>query len=306
MVTHFIELELFQTDQLKQLLDESAKLKQLYKTGGRDTSLAGKTMLMLFEKPSSRTRVSFQAGMTQLAGSAIYIRPEDIGGLGKREPIRDLARVLNGYVDVIVARTFSHESILELAKHATIPVINALSDLAHPCQAMADILTIQEHFGSLEGLKLAYVGDGNNVARSLAVVCIKLGLHLALATPKNYSLPQDFLTRMNNLPAPGKISSHTDPHQAVANADVIYTDTWTSMGQEAEKQQRIKNFAGYQVNSTLLSLAAKHAKVMHCLPAYRDLEITDEVIESDQSIVFEQAENRLHFQRALLKHLLSL
>jgi len=300
---HFLEISDYSTDELEMLLEKSEELKQLYLSGGRDTSLAGKTMAMLFEKPSSRTRISFEVGMAQLDGTSIYIRPEDIGGLGKREPIRDLGRVLRGYVDVIVARTFSHESVLELAEHAETPVINALTDRAHPCQAMADMLTIREHLGSLDGVKLAYAGDGNNVARSLALACIRLGLHLSLACPDGYALPSDFVASLAQEQGEGTITCHTDPAAAVKNADIVYTDTWTSMGQEDEKNQRIRDFAGYQVNAELMAAASKDAKVMHCLPAYRGLEITDDIIESPQSIVFDQAENRLHFQRALLRRL---
>jgi len=301
MTRHFLTLRDYSSDELHFLLQEASRMKQLYKTGGRDVCLAGKNMVLLFEKPSSRTRISFQVAMSQLGGNAIYIRPEDIGGLGRREPIKDLARVLNGYVDLIVARTFTHEAVVELASYSIVPVINALTDLSHPCQAMADMLTIQEHFGRLQGIKLAYVGDGNNVAYSLAIASKRLGLHLALASPAKYTLNPDFLAQLDG---PGRISCTTQPMDAVKDADVIYTDTWVSMGQEAEKEQRIKDFAGYQVNRQLLEAAANRAKIMHCLPAYRGLEITDEVMESPQSIIFAQAENRLHFQRALIKHLL--
>ena len=304
MVRHFLELADYSSEELKMLLERSAELKKLYRSGGEDLSLAHKSMVLMFEKPSSRTRISFQVAMTQLDGSSVYIRPEDIGGLGQREPIRDLARVLNGYVDVIVVRTFTHESVLELAKHATVPVINALTDLAHPCQAMADMLTIQEHCGALEGLKLVYVGDGNNVARSLAVACIRLGVQFCISSPKKYSLCDEFVEKINKQATTGGVSWVEDPFEAVKEASVIYTDTWTSMGQEAEKEQRSRDFRDYQVNTALMEAAGNQAKVMHCLPAYRDCEITDEVIESSQSIVFDEAENRLHFQRALLKYLL--
>ena len=302
---HFLELSDYSAGELETLLNLSAELKRLYGDGGRDVCLTGKTMAMLFEKPSSRTRISFEVAMAQLGGASIYIKPEDIGGLGKREPIRDLGRVLKGYVDVIVARTFAHESVVELAKHAQKPVVNALTDRAHPCQAMADMLTIREHLGSLAGVKLAYVGDGNNVARSLAVACIRLGLHFSVASPAGYALPDDFVAGLADQEGTGTVACHREPGAAVADADVVYTDTWTSMGQESEKEQRVKHFAGYQVNAELMAVAAKDAKVMHCLPAYRGLEITDEVIESGQSIVFDQAENRLHFQRALLRFLLT-
>lgn len=306
MTKHFISIEDYTSDQLHLLLDQSAQLKELYRNGGRDLCLTGKTMVMLFEKPSSRTRFSFQVGFTQLGGDVIYTRPEDIGGpLGRREPIKDITRVLNGYVDAIVARTFAHQTLLELARYATVPVINALSDMAHPCQAMADMLTIREHFGVLEGVTLAYIGDANNVTYSLAMACGRLGLKMIIAVPTKYAFDDETMDRLRGRGASGQLFSTTDPYEAVKNADVIYTDTWTSMGQEADKEQRIKDFQGFQVDRGLLDAAPENAKVMHCLPAYRGLEITDEVIESPQSIVFDQAENRLHFQRALLKYLLT-
>jgi len=306
MAKHFISIEDYTSDQLHLLLDQSAQLKKLYRSGGRDLCLTGKTMVMLFEKPSSRTRFSFQVGFTQLGGDVIYTRPEDIGGpLGRREPIKDITRVLNGYVDAIVARTFAHQTVLELARYATVPVINALSDMAHPCQAMADMLTIREHFGVLEGVTLAYIGDANNVTYSLAMACGRLGLKMIIAVPTKYAFDDETMDRLRRRGASGQLVSTTDPYEAVKNADVIYTDTWTSMGQEDDKQQRIKDFQGFQVDRALLDAAPENAKVMHCLPAYRGLEITDEVIESPQSIVFDQAENRLHFQRALLKYLLT-
>ena len=285
------------------LLEETRVLKQLYREGGRDLCLSGKNMALLFEKPSCRTRISFQVAWAQLGGSNIYIRPEDIGGLGRREPIKDLARVLNGYVDVIVARTYTHKSVTELAQHATVPVVNALTDLAHPCQAMADMLTIQEHLGRLEGVRLAYVGDGNNVALSLALACGRLGLTFVMASPEKYTFGEEVRRRLYSQMAAEQLILMTDPVEAVRGADIVYTDTWTSMGQEGEKEQRIQDFEGYQVNRSLMEAAGAEARVMHCLPAYRGLEITDDVIESSQSIVFDQAENRLHFQRALLKYL---
>jgi len=241
--------------------------------------------------------------MADLGGHAIYLKPEDIGIIGQREPAKDMARVLSRYVDGLMARTFAHETIVELARYASVPVVNALSDWSHPCQAMADMLTIQEHGGRLEGLKLAYIGDGNNVARSLALACGKLGLAFVIASPPGYELDEASLTAANN--DAGSARQMTDPAEAVVEADIIYTDTWVSMGQEEEKQQRIRDFQGYQVNAELLAKAPARAKVMHCLPAYRGMEITDDVAESDRSIIFDQAENRLHFQRALLKELMS-
>jgi ornithine carbamoyltransferase len=290
-------------DQLNELLVLSHDLKKLYKTGGRDLCLTGKVLAMLFEKTSLRTRVSFQIAMHDLGGMAMYMKPDDIGVIGQREPAKDMARVLARYVSGIMARTFAHETIVELDRWSTVPVINALSDWSHPCQAMADMMTIQEHLGRLNGLKLAYIGDGNNVARSLAFASAKFGLKYVVASPPKYELDDETFSVVNKM-SPGCAEQTHDPVAAVKGADVIYTDTWVSMGQEAEKQQRLRDFAGFAVDETLMSHAPK-AKVMHCLPAYRGYEISDGVAESPNSIIFDEAENRLHFQRALLKKLLT-
>jgi len=300
----FISIETCSSDELNELLALSANLKNIYKSGGRDVCLAGKTLAMVFEKSSLRTRISFQVAMTDLGGNGIYLKPSDIGLIGKREPAKDMARVFSRYVDGIMARTFSHEAIIELARYASVPVINALSDWTHPCQAMADMLTIQEHRGELKGLKIAYIGDGNNVARSLAFACAKFGMKLAIASPAKYELDEESITSANTI-CPDCVVQLSDAEQAVKDAAAVYTDTWVSMGQEDEKQQRIADFEGFQVNSELMSKAPSDALVLHCLPAYRGLEITDEVTESENSVIFDQAENRLHFQRALLKHLMS-
>jgi ornithine carbamoyltransferase len=300
----FLSINEYSAEQLKELLQESSELKKLYKAGGRDLCLSGKTLAMLFEKPSLRTRISFQVAMTDLGGNAIYVKPEDIGGIGKREPIKDMARVLSRYVDGIMARTFEHRTVTELAAFATVPVINALTDFSHPCQAMADMLTIQEHCGKLEGVKIAFIGDGNNVARSLAFGCAKLGMKMVVASPAGYQLDAESIQKANQISA-DSVSQTSDPAQAVLDADIIYTDTWVSMGQEDEKQKRLSDFAGFQVNAELLKKAPADAKIMHCLPAHCGFEITDEVIDSPNSIIFDQAENRLHFQRALLKKLIS-
>ena len=289
---------------LRELLRSSARLKSLYSVGGNDLCLTGKVLAMLFEKPSLRTRISFHVAMTELDGGAIYVKPEDIGGIGKREPVRDMARVLGRYVDGIMARTFEHSTITELAKFADVPVINALTDWLHPCQAMADVLTMQEHCEDLKGLKIAFIGDGNNVARSLAFASAKLGMKMVLATPPGYQLDAESIQKANKIAADTVIQTN-NPAQAVAGANIVYTDTWVSMGQEAEKQKRCADFAGFQVNAELLKAAPPDAKIMHCLPANRGLEITDDVVESPNSIIFDQSENRLHFQRALLKKLLS-
>jgi ornithine carbamoyltransferase len=301
---HFIGISSCTTEQLNELLELSISLKKLYKSGGRDLCLCGKSLAMLFEKPSLRTRMSFQIAMADLGGYPIYVKPEDIGGIGKREPIKDIGRVLSRYVNGIMARTFEHNTVVELSKFSSIPVINALTDHSHPCQAMADILTIQEHFGKLAGIKLAYIGDGNNVARSLAYACAKLGLKMTIASPATYELDTEAINNANTI-SKDCVTQMRNPVEAVAGADVVYTDTWVSMGQEDEKQQRIAAFAGYQVNAELLKHAPNHAKIMHCLPAYRGLEISDEAMESPNSIVFDESENRLHFQRALLKKLMS-
>ncbi len=300
---HFLCISDCTLEQLEELLEMSSQLKKLYKGGGLDVCLAGKVLAMVFEKPSLRTRISFQVAMSDLGGSAIFIRPEDIGGVGKREPIKDMARVLSRYVDGIMARTFDHKTITELAQYSTVPVINALTDWSHPCQAMADVLTIKEHLGRLAGVKIAYIGDGNNVARSLAIAAAKFGMKMVIASPKGYELDWGTIEKANIVKA-GSVEQLKDPKEAVKGADVVYTDTWVSMGQEDEKKKRIKAFKGFQVNSELLD-ASPAAKIMHCLPAYRGLEITDEVVESPNSIIFDQSENRLHFQRALVKKLMS-
>ncbi len=292
------------TEFLKDLLRISVRLKRLYRYGSSENSLAGKTLAMLFEKPSLRTRISFQVAMTDLGGHVIYVKPEDIGGIGKREPVKDLARVLSRYVNAIMARTFEHSVVTDLAKYATVPVINALTDWSHPCQAMADVLTMEEHFDETKGLKIAFIGDGNNVARSLAFAAAKFGMKLTIASPAGYELDKETIEQSNHILA-DCVRQIRDPVEAVKDANVIYTDTWVSMGQENEKQKRINDFKGYQVDMKLMQAAPQSVKIMHCLPAYRGYEITDEVVESPNSIIFDQAENRLHFQRALLKKLLT-
>jgi len=299
----FLSIASSSIDELEGLLQKSRELKKLYKGGERDVALAGRSLAMLFEKPSLRTRISFQVAMTELGGSAIYVKPEDIGGIGKREPVKDMARVLGRYVDGIMARTFEHNTILQLAEYAQVPVINALTDWLHPCQAMADVLTISEHLERIEEVRIAFVGDGNNVARSLAMACGKLGMQMVVASPAGYELDQASIDQANEF-GPDSVSQTNDPAQAVSRADVIYTDTWVSMGQEAEKQKRRQDFAGFEVNSSLVGKAPAGVKIMHCLPAYRGFEISDEIVESANSIMFDQAENRLHFQRALLHELL--
>jgi ornithine carbamoyltransferase len=298
---HFTAIADCTPEELNHVMDVSFRLKdQLKRTGRNDPVLAGKTLAMIFEKPSLRTRVSFAVGMTQLGGSGLLLRQEEVG-LDTREPLKDVARVLSSMCDGIMARTFEHDKVLNLAKWSSVPVINGLTDYSHPCQAMADLMTLMEHFGrDLRGRTLAYVGDGNNVARSLAVACGKFGLRFVLASPGSYALPSEDVDRiMSHVPDLDFVVTD-DPVEGVRDADCIYTDTWVSMGQEAEKARRVKDFAGFQVDEKLLAAAPRHAVVLHCLPAYRGLEISDAVMESPRSLVFPEAENRLHAQKGLM------
>ena len=272
---HFTAIADCTPQELNHVMDVAFRLKdQLKRTGRNDPILAGKTLAMIFEKPSLRTRVSFAVGMTQLGGSGLLLRQEEVG-LDTREPLKDVARVLSGMCDGIMARTFEHDKVLNLAKWSSVPVINGLTDYSHPCQAMADLMTLMEHFGrDLRGRTLAYVGDGNNVARSLAVACGKFGLRFVLASPGSYALPQEDVDRiMSHVPDLDFVVTD-DPVDGVRDADCIYTDTWVSMGQEAEKARRVKDFAGFQVDEKLLAAAPRHAVVLHCLPAYRVYEIS--------------------------------
>jgi len=268
-------------------------------------SLPEKTIAMIFEKPSLRTRMTFQVGINQLGGHAIYLTQQDIE-LGGRESVADVARNLERWVDGIVARTYKHETIVELARNASIPVINALSDREHPCQALTDLYTIMEKKRGLAGLRVAYIGDGNNVCNSLVLLAATLGVQLTVASPSGYRPDEEIIAAADARRADSKarISFTDDPLKAVEGADVVYTDVWVSMGDEAEAEQRLRSFARYQVNAELMRAAKKDAVVMHCLPARRGLEITDEVMDGPQSIVFDQAENRLHVQKALLVSLL--
>lgn len=267
--------------------------------------LAGKTLALIFQKPSNRTRVSFAVGMYQLGGNSIYLGPEEIS-LGVRESIKDVAKTLSRYVDGIVLRTFAHQNILEMAKYSNVPVINGLSDHSHPCQALADIYTIIEKLKGTKGVVLAYVGDGNNVCNSLIYAAAKLGINMNIATPQGYEPDKGVLEGTKGIAALRKSSLNlfNHPEAAVKNADVIYTDVWVSMGQEKEAEQRKEIFKAFQVNAQLVKLAKKDALVMHCLPAHRGEEITEEVLDSSHSVVFDQAENRMHVQKAILIKLL--
>ncbi|HAH21961.1 MAG: ornithine carbamoyltransferase [Omnitrophica WOR_2 bacterium GWF2_43_52] len=282
------------------LTDELKKDKSKYAE-----SLKGKTLALIFQKPSNRTRVSFAVGMFQLGGLGIYLAPDEIN-LGVRETIQDVARTLSRYVDGIVLRTFEHRNVEELAKYASIPVINGLSDLSHPCQGLADLYTIREKLGSFKGLTLAYVGDGNNVTHSLLYGCSRAGLNITIATPEKFEPDAGVVKQAKAFASlsGAKIQLCYKASEACKNADVIYTDVWTSMGREKEAAKRRKIFRSFQVNKKLLSLAKKHCLIMHCLPAHRGEEITDEAIDSQNSVVFDQAENRLHVQKAILIKLL--
>jgi ornithine carbamoyltransferase len=283
------------------LLADAVELKNC---GWMDT-LQGKSLALLFEKPSLRTRVSFELAMKQLGGESLYLSPQEVG-LGKREAVADVARVLERYVDVVAVRTFSHARLEELAQNCHIPVINALSDGEHPCQALADLMTLSEHKGKLAGLKLAYIGDGNNVAASLILACSMMGIHFSIASPQGYELDPSIIEEAWKYAAESgsQLRRLRRPEEAAEGADAVYTDTWISMGQEADSEKRLKDFESYQVNSKLMSLAREDALFMHCLPAHRGQEVTDEVMESPASVIFDQAENRLHVQKAILAHLL--
>jgi ornithine carbamoyltransferase len=298
---HFLEIAESTPAELEYLIRLAVQLKLEWQSGGNRPALAGKVLAMVFQKPSLRTRVSFEVGMLHLGGHALYLSPTEIG-LGQRESIADVARVLSGYAQGIMARVFDPDHVTELAKWSQVPVINGLSDRSHPCQALADMLTIYEHFGTLRGLKLAYVGDSNNTTRSLAEAAALLGVQMSVASPKGYQLDDQTMQAISALGVAPRFTE--DPCQAAEGADVIYTDTWTSMGQEQETEQRRKVFPPFQVNAALLSKAAKHAVVLHCLPAHRGEEITDEVADGPQSLIFAQAANRLHAQKAILVNLM--
>jgi len=302
----FLDISDFSSQEIQDLIDLSVRLKEEWRSGGNPPLLKDKVLAMIFQKPSLRTRVSFDMAMRHLGGDALYLSPAEIG-LGKREAISDVARVISGYVDAIMARVFEHEHVVELARWADIPVINGLSDFSHPCQALADALTIYEEFGDLKGLNVAYVGDGNNVAVSLLHVCAKLGAHFTIASPPGYTLPETAVETGRRIGADtgSKITLLHDPHEAVRGAQVIYTDTWTSMGQEEEARQRERVFPPYQVNSELVSEAEGDVIVLHCLPAHRGQEITDEVADGPHSRLFPQAHNRMHAQKAVLVRLLA-
>ncbi|MEW6502965.1 MAG: ornithine carbamoyltransferase [Chloroflexota bacterium] len=305
MKKDFLAVSDYSPAELQGMLDLAIRLKKEWQSGGNQPLLKNKVLGMIFQKPSLRTRVSFDMAMRHLGGDALYLSPNEIG-LGQRESIADVARVMSGYVDAIMARVFAHDHVLELAKWSSIPVINGLSDYNHPCQAMADALTIQEEFGSLKGLNVAFIGDGNNVAVSLMHICAKLGANFTIASPEGYDIVPKAIELAKQFAAESgsRLTFLRDPHQAVKDAHVIYTDTWTSMGQEAESKKREAVFPPYQVNQNLVSEARPDVIVMHCLPAHRGQEITDEVADGPHSRLFPQAHNRLHAQKAILVELL--
>lgn len=305
MEKNFLAISDFSKDDLEKLLDLALSLKKEYFNRGNPPLLKGKVLAMLFNKPSLRTRISFDMAMRHLGGDALFISPTEIG-LGKRESIADVARVLSGYVSGIMARVFAHDHVTELAKWSSVPVINGLSDYNHPCQAFTDIFTMYEHFGKLQNLNVTFLGDGNNVALSLLHVCATLGVNFTIASPEGYDInlkaweTAEVLSRNSG----SAIKQIRSPQEALSGADVVYTDTWTSMGQEEEAKKREEVFPPYQVNSDLLKFAKSSAIVMHCLPAHRGQEITDDVADGPQSFLFPQAHNRLHAQKAILVNLL--
>lgn len=297
----FISLHDFTKDEITHILDVAEYLKKERKEGRPTPILAGKTLGMIFQKSSTRTRVAFEAGMYQLGGSALFLSKNDLQ-IGRGEPIQDTARVLARYLDGIMIRTYGHDEVLGLAKHADIPVINGLTDLLHPTQVVADLQTIREYKGRLEGLKMAYIGDGNNMAHSLMYGGAKMGMHVVIASPEGYK-PDNVVVEQAIADAKangGQIEIVSDPFEAMKGADVLYTDVWASMGQEEEAAIRAKAFEGYQVNGESLKIANNEAIVLHCLPAHRGEEITDEVMEGPQSAIFDEAENRLHAHKAIM------
>jgi ornithine carbamoyltransferase len=301
-IRHLLTVQDLKNREIDEILNEAKKLKVRWKKERKRLNLLeGKTLALLFEKPSTRTRVSFELAITQLGGNALFLKKDELQ-LGRGETIADTAKVLSRYVDFICARVFSHKTLEELAKHASIPVINALSDFAHPCQILGDLLTIKEEFKKLAGLRLAYIGDGNNVCNSLLIACTKVGIDIAIACPQGYepAIRAVKWAAQNRGESGSRIEIYENPAKAAKEAHIIYTDTWVSMGNEAEREQRLRAFRHYQVNASL----AKHAKkgwiFMHCLPAHRGEEVTEEIIDGPNSVVWDQAENRLHVQKAIL------
>ncbi|MDD4956569.1 MAG: ornithine carbamoyltransferase [Candidatus Omnitrophica bacterium] len=303
MSKDLITIQEMTTSDIMGLMRSAAKLKKAPLS--KKKVFKDKTLALLFQKPSNRTRVSFEVAMVHLGGYVLYLSPREIK-MGERESVKDVARVISRYVDGMVARVFSHKDVEDLAKYSDVPVINGLSDLAHPCQALSDVFTVKEKFGRMKGVTMSYVGDGNNVLNSLMLVCAKTGVDLRIATPKGYAPAKDILAEAQKTASSNgsSVEVYDDPKKAVAGSDVVYTDVWVSMGQEHEKAEKIRDFAGFQVNEELMSSAKKDAFVMHCLPAHRGEEISEDVIDGKNSIIYDQAENRLHVQKAVLLSLL--
>lgn len=301
MMKDFISILDISEEELDHLLADAHELKRQRKAGISHPLLSGKTLAMIFEKSSTRTHISFEVGMNELGGHALFLNARDMQ-IWRGEEIRDTARAASRYVSAMMIRAYKHSTIEEFAKYATIPVINGLSDMEHPCQLLADIMTMQEHFGSTQDLKVAWVGDGNNVCNSLILSTVLTGLDVTVSTPKGYEPDPDYVKKARDLG--GKVTLVREPEQAVKDAEVIITDTWISMGDENERDERMKLFGDYTVDSDLMKLASPNARVLHCLPAHRGEEITDEVMEGGQSLVWDEAENRLHAQKALLVRLL--
>ena len=299
---HLLTLESLSTEEIKDILNLADQLKYELKHGIEHHHLKGKTLGMIFEKSSTRTRVSFETGMYQLGGHPLFLSSNDLQ-IGRGEPVEDTARVLSRMLDGIMIRTFAQAEVDALAEYGSIPVINGLTDYCHPCQVLADLMTIREFKGKLKGLKLAYIGDGNNMANSLIVGCLKCGMSVAIACPKGYEPPKNILDFADNYP--GMFEMTTDPLKAAENADVVYTDVWASMGQEEEKAIREKAFAGIQINAELMEKTNKDCMVLHCLPAHRGEEITADVFEAHADEIFEEAENRLHAQKAVMVRLMA-
>jgi ornithine carbamoyltransferase len=302
---HLLSLNDLTTEEIQDLLKLSEKLKRLTKEGVPHHLLKGKTLGMIFTKSSTRTRVSFEVGMYQLGGYPLFLSSADIQ-LGRGETIYDTANVLSRYIDGIMIRTYKQSDVDDLAKYGTIPIINGLTDEMHPCQILADLLTVYEHKGTLKGLKLAYIGDGNNIAHSLLHGCSKVGMDIAIASPKGYECTEMYVEEAKQAAkqSGSNILLTQDPAEAIANADVVYGDTWISMGQESQKQEKINIFMPYQINAELFAKAKEDAIFLHCLPAYRGYEVTEDVIDGPQSVIFDEAENRLHAQKAVLVTLL--
>lgn len=302
----FLSLANFPRKKILQLLELAKSIKTKHAKGEEYKPLTGKTLGMIFEKSSTRTRVSFEVGMLQLGGHALFLSSNDLQ-IGRGETVSDTAKVLSEYLDGIMIRTFEHEKVKELASAATIPVINGLTDTAHPCQALADLLTIQEVKGGLKGLKMAYIGDGNNMAHSLMMACAKTGMDFSIGCPNGYEPNQD-IVKLAQIEAASNdctIEVHASAEAAIKDADIVYSDVWTSMGQEQENELRLKAFKDYQINAELMAHAKKDSIFMHCLPAHREEEVTEDVIDGPQSVIFRQAGNRLHAQKAILVDLMS-